>query len=62
MVFVIESSMLLNVLSLLSVGIRMLLPCVISGGYAFSTTTVGEMVCGLRKLRIPETIIILISC
>lgn len=48
----------LNVLSLLSVGIRMLLPCVISGGYAFSTTTVGEMVCGLRKLRIPETIII----
>lgn len=48
----------LNVLSLLSVGIRMLLPCVISGGYAFSTTTVGEMVCGLRKLKIPETIII----
>ena len=48
----------LNVLSLLSVGIRMMLPCVISGGYAFSTTTVGEMVCGLRKLRIPETIII----
>ena len=48
----------LNVLSLLSVGIRMMLPCVISGGYAFSTTTVGEMVCGLRKLRVPETIII----
>ena len=48
----------LNILSLLSVGIRMLLPCVISGGYAFSTTTVGEMVCGLRKLRVPETIII----
>ena len=49
---------LLNFLSLLSVGIRMMLPCVISGGYAFSTTTVGEMVCGLRKLKVPEYIII----
>ena len=48
----------LNFLSLLSVGIRMMLPCIISGGYAFSTTTVGEMVCGLRKLKIPEYIII----
>lgn len=54
----IADGVLLNVLSLLSVGIRMMLPCVISGGYAFSTTTVGEMVCGLRKLRVPETIII----
>lgn len=54
----IAEGLLLNVLSLLSVGIRMMLPCVISGGYAFSTTTVGEMVCGLRKLRVPETIII----
>lgn len=49
---------LLHLLSLLSVGIRMMLPCVISGGYAFSTTTVGEMVCGLRKLKVPEYIII----
>lgn len=48
----------LNVLSLLSVGIRMMLPCIISGAYAFSTTTVGEMVCGLRKLKVPESIII----
>ena len=54
----VAEGVLLNFLSLLSVGIRMMLPCVISGGYAFSTTTVGEMVCGLRKLRIPETIII----
>ena len=54
----IADGVLLNFLSLLSVGIRMMLPCVISGGYAFSTTTVGEMVCGLRKLRVPETIII----
>ena len=54
----IAEGVFLNFLSLLSVGIRMMLPCVISGGYAFSTTTVGEMVCGLRKLRVPETIII----
>ena len=54
----VAEGVLLNFLSLLSVGIRMMLPCVISGGYAFSTTTVGEMVCGLRKLHVPETIII----
>lgn len=54
----IANGFLLNILSLLSVGIRMMLPCIISGGYAFSTTTVGEMVCGLRKLKIPEYIII----
>ena len=54
----VAEGVVLNFLSLLSVGIRMMLPCVISGGYAFSTTTVGEMVCGLRKLRVPETIII----
>ena len=54
----VAEGILLNFLSLLSVGIRMMLPCVISGGYAFSTTTVGEMVCGLRKLYVPETIII----
>lgn len=54
----IAEGLLLNILSLVSVGIRMMLPCVISGAYAFSTTTVGEMVCGLRKLKVPETIII----
>ena len=54
----VASGLLLNIVSLVSVGIRMMLPCVISGAYAFSTTTVGEMVCGLRKLKIPEFIII----
>lgn len=48
----------LTLLSLASNGIRMLLPCIVSGAYAFSTTTAGEMVCGLRKLHVPETIII----
>ncbi|MBQ8603339.1 MAG: energy-coupling factor transporter transmembrane protein EcfT [Oscillospiraceae bacterium] len=54
----IAEGFVLNFLSMLSVGIRMMLPCVISGGYAFSTTTVGEMVCAMRKLKIPEVIII----
>lgn len=58
LVIPIADGLLLNILSLLSVGIRMMLPCIISGAYAFSTTTVGEMVCGLRKLKIPEFIII----
>ena len=34
---------LLNLLSLVSVGVRMMLPCIITGAYAFSTTTIGEL-------------------
>ena len=53
-----EEGILLNLLSLLSVGIRMMLPCIITGAYAFSTTTMGELTCALRKMHIPETVII----
>ena len=49
---------LLNFISLLSVGVRMILPCIIAGTYAFTTTSVSEFVCAMRKLKIPETIII----
>ena len=49
---------LLNLLSLVSVGIRMMLPCIITGIYAFSTTTVGELTSALRKMHVPESIII----
>ena len=54
----VADGIVLNVISLFSVGIRMMLPCVISGAYTFSTTSVGEMVCALRKLKISETIIV----
>lgn len=48
----------LNLLSLVSVGVRMMLPCIITGLYAFSTTTIGELSCALRKMHIPESVII----
>ena len=54
----IAEGFILNFISLLSVGIRMILPCIISGAYAFTTTSVGEFVCALRKMHIPETVII----
>ena len=44
-------SVLLNLLSLVSVGI-------ITGAYAFSTTTVGELTAALRRMHLPESIII----
>ena len=44
---------LLNLLSLVSVGIRMMLPCIITGAYAFSTTTVGELTSALRRMHVP---------
>ena len=51
-------SPLLNFIALFSVGIRMMLPCLITGAYAFSTTTAGELVCALRSLHVPESVII----
>ena len=49
---------LLNLLSLVSVGVRMMLPCLITGIYAFSTTTIGELTAALRKMHVPESVII----
>ena len=49
---------LMNFLSLISVGVRMMLPCIITGAYAFSTTTVGELTAALRRMHLPESIII----
>lgn len=54
----VAKGIVLNLISMFSVGIRIMLPCIISGAYAFSTTSVGEMVSALRKLKVPETIII----
>lgn len=36
----------------------MMLPCIITGAYAFSTTTVGELTAALRRMHLPESIII----
>ena len=58
LVIPVAEGFLLNLVSLLSVGFRMMLPCIISGAYVFSTTTVGEMVCAMRRLKIPDLIII----
>lgn len=49
---------LMNLLSLISVGMRMMLPCIITGAYAFTTTTVGELTCALRRMHVPESVII----
>ena len=54
----IASGFFLHFISLLSVGIRMILPCIITGAYAFTTTKVGEFVAALHKLHIPQSIII----
>ena len=36
----------------------MMLPCIVTGAYAFATTGVSEFVCALRKMKVPEAIII----
>ena len=53
-----ENSPFLNVVALFAGGIRMMLPCIITGAYAFSTTTVGELTAALRRMHLPESIII----
>lgn len=37
---------------------RMMFPVLASGAYAFGTTTVGEFVCALRRMRVPESVIV----
>ena len=48
----------LDWVSLLAVGIRMILPCIVTGVYAFTTTSVSEFVCAMRKMKIPEAVVI----
>lgn len=43
---------------LLSVGLRMMLPCVITGAYAFATTPVSAFVCAMRRMRVPEAVVV----
>lgn len=45
-------------ISLLAVAVRMMYPCIVTGVYAFATTGVSEFVCALRKMRVPEMVII----
>lgn len=52
------TGLVLSWVSLLSVGIRMMFPCVTTGAYTFATTSVGEFVCALRRMKVPESIII----
>ncbi len=54
----VDKGILANFLSLIAVGIRMILPCIITGLYAFMTTSVSELVSAMRKLHLSESIII----
>lgn len=50
--------MILHFIGLCCVGLRMMMPCFITGAYAFTTTSVSEFVCALRRMRIPEAFVI----
>ena len=48
----------LHVVSALAVGMTMMLPCFITGAYAFSTTSPSAFICAMRRLRMPEAVVI----
>lgn len=50
--------LLLSWVSLLAVGGRMMLPCIVTGAYAFGTTSVSEFVCAMRRMHVPESLVI----
>lgn len=54
----VADGLLLQWIALLAEGVRMMFPCLVTGAYAFSTTSVSEFVCALRKAHVPETVII----
>lgn len=43
---------------LASSGVRMMMPSLIAGAFAFTTTSASEFVCALRRLHVPETFVI----
>ena len=47
-----------HALGLVSVGLRMMLPCIITGAYAFTTTPVSAFVCAMRRMRVPEAVVV----
>lgn len=55
------NNVFLNFIALFSSGIRMMLPCIITGAYVFTTTSMSEFIAALRLLHIPENMIITCS-
>jgi len=53
-----SDNLIVHLLSFFSVGLRMMLPCLIAGAYAFASTSASQMAEGMRRLKIPEFIVI----
>ncbi len=48
----------LHVVSALAVGVTMMLPCFITGAHAFTTTSASAFICVMRRMRLPEAVVI----
>lgn len=53
-----ERSAALTAVSVLSSGLRIMVPCLIAGAFAFTTTRPSELVAGLRRMHAPEGLVI----
>lgn len=49
---------LLQYISMLAVTLHMIWPCIITGTYAFTTTSVSAFVAAMRRMHLPESLII----
>lgn len=47
-----------HLVGLASSGIRMMMPSLIAGAFAFTTTSASEFVCAMRRLHVPEDFVI----
>lgn len=54
----VASGVAFSFIAMIVVGLRVMYPCLVAGAYTFTTTSIGEMVCALRKMHTPESIII----
>ena len=48
----------IHVVGLFSVGLRMMMPCFITGAYTFTTTSASAFICAMRRMRVPEAVVI----
>ncbi len=53
-----QANVLFGVVSVLSSGLRIMVPCLIAGAYAFTTTSPSEFVAALRRMHVPERALI----
>lgn len=48
----------LHIVGLTANGVAMMMPCLVAGAAAFTTTRAGDLVCAMRRMHVPDAVVI----